>query len=90
MSSIAFTPVEVSILVYMAVSYAVKSLAPLGIYRCFNSFNRSVEFLTKEGNKGGSCFILKSSHGLNMAGKLLTQLTTGRYVMGDLWTFGMP
>jgi len=84
MFSIALIPVIVSMIVYMAVTSAVKILVPLGMYRYFNSFSISVESFIKEGNMGRSCFIVKLSHVLKIVGKLLMQLTAGCSLTGDL------
>lgn len=68
-----------SILMYMAEAFVVMRLAPGGVCRYFSLLSNAFE-----------CFILNSSHVLNMEVKLLLHVTTGCNFIGDLWTFGMP
>jgi hypothetical protein len=53
-------------LVYIAVAYAVNSLASCGICNCFSSSISGLESLMYEGIRCSRSFILKSSHVLKM------------------------
>ena len=84
------SPVSISMFEYIAVASAVKSFAPIGTSSIVISDINDLESFMYDGIKCRSSFIRKSSHVLKMETKLLMQLTTGRSVMGDLCTFGIP